>query len=202
MEPHGTSAPRRVAVVATDAGVRSRFGTALAGVPLAQVVAWAEEVDLLHVLGTRVDVCLCAEPPATAAAARLRGRGAAVVVVPAGVDPADVLREELARDTTPSRGRRRPRLSPRQHEVLVAYVAGSALLPTVARELGMDPETLKTHLRRIRAKYAEVGRSAPTRRDLYVRAVEDGLVPPPAEDDAPHHGGRGQGTLTGAHFPP
>jgi hypothetical protein len=44
----------------------------------------------------------------------------------------------------------------------------------------MDPETLKTHLRRIRAKYAEVGRPAPTRRDLYVRAVEDGLLAPPS----------------------
>jgi DNA-binding CsgD family transcriptional regulator len=76
---------------------------------------------------------------------------------------------------------RRPKLSPRQRDVLVAYVAGSALLPTVARSLGMDRETLKTHLRRIRAKYDEVGRPAPTRRDLYVRAVEDGLVEPPAE---------------------
>jgi hypothetical protein len=55
----------------------------------------------------------------------------------------------------------------------------------------MDRETLKTHLRRIRAKYAEVGRPAPTRRDLYVRAVEDGLVPPPAEDSHHHSGGRG-----------
>ena len=72
------------------------------------------------------------------------------------------------------------RLAPRQREVLVAYVAGSDLLPTVARELGMDRETLKTHLRRIRAKYAEVGRPAPTRRDLYVRAVEDGLLAPPS----------------------
>jgi hypothetical protein len=45
---------------------------------------------------------------------------------------------------------------------------------------GIDPETLKTHLRRIRAKYREVGRPAPTRRDLYVRAIEDGLLPPPS----------------------
>jgi hypothetical protein len=64
--------------------------------------------------------------------------------------------------------------------VLRAYVSTSDLLPTVARQLAMDPETLKTHLRRIRAKYTAVGRPAPTRRDLFVRAVEDGLVPPPA----------------------
>ncbi len=37
---------------------------------------------------------------------------------------------------------------------------------SVARSLGMDPETLKTHLRRIRAKYADAGRPASTRRGL------------------------------------
>jgi DNA-binding NarL/FixJ family response regulator len=62
---------------------------------------------------------------------------------------------------------------------MMAYAAGNELLPTVARRLGVDEETVKTHLRRIRRKYADVGRPAPTRRDLYVRAVEDGLLPPP-----------------------
>jgi DNA-binding CsgD family transcriptional regulator len=75
---------------------------------------------------------------------------------------------------------RRPKLSPRQRDVLIAYTSGNELMPAVARSLGVDPETLKTHLRRIRAKYREVGRAAPTRRDLYVRAVEDGLLPPPS----------------------
>jgi len=75
---------------------------------------------------------------------------------------------------------RRPNLSPRQRDVLIAYAAGNELMPTVARSLGMDQETFKTHLRRIRAKYQAVGRPAPTRRDLYVRAVEDGLLPPPS----------------------
>ena len=74
----------------------------------------------------------------------------------------------------------RPSLSPRQRDVLVAYSSSNDLLPVVARGLGMDEETLKTHLRRLRAKYRAVGRPAPTRRDLYVRAVEDGLVPPPS----------------------
>lgn len=73
-----------------------------------------------------------------------------------------------------------PRLSPRQLEVLGAYAAGNDLLPAVARRLGMNEETVKTHLRRIRAKYRQAGRPAPTRRDLYVRAVEDGVLPPPS----------------------
>jgi DNA-binding CsgD family transcriptional regulator len=73
----------------------------------------------------------------------------------------------------------RPQLSKRQVDVLTAYGRSNALLDVVARELDITPETLKTHLRRIRAKYAAVGRAAPTRRDLYVRAIEDGFLPPP-----------------------
>jgi hypothetical protein len=65
--------------------------------------------------------------------------------------------------------------------VLLAYVTGNDVLPTVARRLGMERETFKTHLRRIRDKYDAVGRPAPTRRDLYVRALEDGLIAPPAD---------------------
>lgn len=83
-------------------------------------------------------------------------------------------------DVAPPTGLTRPRLTDRQREVLVAYAAGSELLGVVARRLGMNPETLKTHVRRIRAKYQQAGRPAPTRRDLYVRAVQDGLVPPPS----------------------
>lgn len=72
-----------------------------------------------------------------------------------------------------------PALSPRQREVLAAYGAGNDLIDVVARRLGLNGETLKTHLRRNRHKYRDAGRPAPTRRDLYVRAVEDGLLPPP-----------------------
>jgi DNA-binding CsgD family transcriptional regulator len=73
-----------------------------------------------------------------------------------------------------------PAVSPRQRDVLAAYASGNDVLPVVARRRGMDEETLKTHLRRLRAKYRSAGRPAPTRRDLYVRAIEDGLLPPPS----------------------
>ena len=94
--------------------------------------------------------------------------GAAPGIEVAGVEPGTVPVES------------RPALSPRQRDVLVAYAATNDLLPVVARRLGMDEETLKTHLRRLRAKYRSAGRPAPTRRDLYVRAIEDGLLPPPS----------------------
>ncbi|MEI4273029.1 response regulator [Klenkia sp. LSe6-5] len=76
--------------------------------------------------------------------------------------------------------RERPQLSGQQESVLIRYTSTDAKLPTVARHLGMQPETLKTHLRRIKVKYAELGRPAHTRLDLYKRAVEDGYVPPAA----------------------
>jgi DNA-binding CsgD family transcriptional regulator len=94
--------------------------------------------------------------------------GAAPGIEVAGIEPG----------TVP--GGSRPVLSPRQRDVLIACASGSDLLPVVARRLGMDVETLKTHLRRLRAKYRSAGRPAPTRRDLYVRAIEDGLLPPPS----------------------
>jgi DNA-binding CsgD family transcriptional regulator len=189
VEAEGRREPRRVAVVAADPDTREALRTAVAQVTGTEPVAWSEQVGHLFVLGTRFDVVVCAEPLDREDGRGLQQRGIAVVVTP-GAGAADALRAELDRGPAGTSGVRRPRLAPRQRQVLIAYVAGSELLPTVARELGMDRETLKTHLRRIRTKYAEVGRPAPTRRDLYVRAVEDGLVPPPSEEG--HHRSSGR----------
>jgi DNA-binding CsgD family transcriptional regulator len=168
----------RVAIVAADQAARQALRDALRAAPDVDVLAWADSVEPLLVLGTRADVCLCSSPPSDDDAERLRRHGWAIAVD--GGDPLAAVRAVHAgegRETA-----RRPQLSERQGDVLVAYVSSSDLLPTVARRLGMDPETAKTHLRRIRAKYADVGRPAPTRRDLYVRAVEDGHIRPPAEN--------------------
>jgi DNA-binding CsgD family transcriptional regulator len=90
-----------------------------------------------------------------------------------------LLGHDVDGDPLPGQDTRRPALSRRQREVLIAYSAGNDLLEVVARRIGMNGQTMKTHLRRIRAKYCEIGRPAPTRRDLYVRAVEDGLLRAP-----------------------
>jgi DNA-binding CsgD family transcriptional regulator len=170
----------RVAVVASDDSIRTELTEALesAGFPVA---AWAEDADLLVVLGVRVDICLCVQRPPCPAAEELRRRGADVVVAEPGSDAVAAVRQAAERRPEPTPDRPRPQLAPRQREVLVAYVASNDVLPTVARRLGMERETLKTHLRRIRDKYDAAGRPAPTRRDLYVRALEDGLIAPPAE---------------------
>ncbi|HJD51746.1 MAG TPA: DNA-binding response regulator, partial [Candidatus Rothia avistercoris] len=46
----------------------------------------------------------------------------------------------------------------------------------VARRMGIKQSAVKTNIDRIREKYARIGRPAPTKIDLRIRAIEDGLV--------------------------
>lgn len=68
-------------------------------------------------------------------------------------------------------------LSPRESEVLALYAAGETA-ERVATELFISRETVLDHIRRIRAKYARADRPAPTKVDLFRRAIEDGLIAP------------------------
>ncbi|KQR47485.1 LuxR family transcriptional regulator [Microbacterium sp. Leaf161] len=72
-------------------------------------------------------------------------------------------------------------LSTREREVLRLYAAGLPL-KAVAERLGVAYSTAKENITRIRVKYVEVGRPAPTKVDLLRRAMEDGIV---AADGAP-----------------
>ncbi|WP_246600949.1 helix-turn-helix transcriptional regulator [Skermania piniformis] len=69
-------------------------------------------------------------------------------------------------------------LSPRQQEVLTLYASGEKA-SRVARLTGLSEQTVNDYLARIRQKYADAGRPAPTKTDLYKRAVEDGWLPVP-----------------------
>jgi DNA-binding NarL/FixJ family response regulator len=66
-------------------------------------------------------------------------------------------------------------LSAREREVLRLYAAGLPL-KMVADRLGIAYSTAKENITRVRVKYVEVGRPAPTKVDLLRRAMEDGLV--------------------------
>lgn len=70
-------------------------------------------------------------------------------------------------------------LSPRQREVLALYASGEKAA-RVARLTGLSEQTVNDYLNRIRHKYAAAGRPAPTKTDLYKRAVEDGWLPVPS----------------------
>jgi DNA-binding NarL/FixJ family response regulator len=76
-------------------------------------------------------------------------------------------------------------LGRRERDVLNLYASGLPLR-MVAEQLGIALSTAREYLDRIRVKYVEVGRPAPTKVDLLRRAVEDGILPeldPDAIDD-------------------
>ncbi|MDQ1608719.1 MAG: hypothetical protein QOE16_1451 [Microbacteriaceae bacterium] len=67
-------------------------------------------------------------------------------------------------------------LGRRERDVLHLYASGLPL-KAVAEQLGIANSTAREYLDRIRVKYVEVGRPAPTKVDLLRRAVEDGILP-------------------------
>jgi DNA-binding NarL/FixJ family response regulator len=70
---------------------------------------------------------------------------------------------------------RPPALAPREAQGGRLYAAGLPL-KSVARRLGVAEDTAKEYLTRAKRKYSDVGRPVSTRTDLYLRAVEDGLL--------------------------
>lgn len=69
----------------------------------------------------------------------------------------------------------KPKLSQREIEVLRAWLNLDSK-SAVAASLFISLGTVNTHLARIRVKYNEVGRSAPTKAALVARAIQDGIV--------------------------
>lgn len=69
----------------------------------------------------------------------------------------------------------RIKLSEREREVLVAWFQTESK-DAVGKRLYIAPTTVRTHLQRARAKYASVGRPAPTKSALLARAIEDGIL--------------------------
>lgn len=68
-----------------------------------------------------------------------------------------------------------PRLSPREREVLVRWLACDSKAE-LGTQLYLSVSTINTHLARIRDKYAAVGRPAPTKTALLARALQDELI--------------------------
>lgn len=69
----------------------------------------------------------------------------------------------------------RPALAPREKEVLMAWFQTESK-DLVAGRLNIAPATVRTHLQRVRVKYAAAGRPAPTKAALVARAVQDGII--------------------------
>jgi two-component system, NarL family, nitrate/nitrite response regulator NarL len=79
----------------------------------------------------------------------------------------------LATDDAPDR----PDLSVQETRALQLYATGMPM-KSVARRMCISEETAKQYVGRVREKYSRAGRAAPTKLELYYRAVEDGHLPP------------------------
>ncbi|MFT7022852.1 MAG: DNA-binding CsgD family transcriptional regulator [Rhodococcus sp. (in: high G+C Gram-positive bacteria)] len=66
-------------------------------------------------------------------------------------------------------------LTKREIQVLTGWIRCDSKL-AVANSLFISLGTVNTHLTRIRAKYAAVGRPASTKASLVARALQDGLI--------------------------
>jgi DNA-binding NarL/FixJ family response regulator len=69
----------------------------------------------------------------------------------------------------------RPHLTPREVDVLVNWFASESK-EMVARKLNLSVSSVNTYINRVRIKYANAGRDAPTKAALVARAIQDGLV--------------------------
>jgi DNA-binding NarL/FixJ family response regulator len=81
---------------------------------------------------------------------------------------------------------KRPALSAQEERALVLYASGLKL-DAVARRLGVAPSTAKQYIDRVREKYADLGRDARTKTELYAAAVADGLLKTPPSRPARHY---------------
>lgn len=70
---------------------------------------------------------------------------------------------------------RRPELSDREIEVLIAWLASDSKREVTER-LFLADSTVSTYIQRVRAKYEAAGRPARTKVRLLLRALEDGFV--------------------------
>ncbi|GEE02673.1 hypothetical protein nbrc107696_31190 [Gordonia spumicola] len=69
----------------------------------------------------------------------------------------------------------RPALTDREVEVLRTWLMVDSK-PACGQELHISLGTVNTHLTRIRAKYAEIGRPASTKAALVARAIQDDII--------------------------
>lgn len=100
-----------------------------------------------------------------------------VMAAVASVARGDVLNNlEWATAIDADRDFAKAQLGRRERDVLHLYASGLPL-KMVALQLGIAHSTAREYLDRIRVKYVEVGRPAPTKVDLLRRAVEDGILP-------------------------
>jgi len=170
------------------AGPGRRAHVVLLDLDLGDGTAPERNVAAILAAGPAVLVLSASDRPAAVRAAMRAGAGgyvlkheeaaelrAAIRAVAAGTDwVSPRLAHIFATDDAPDR----PALSAQETRTLRLYATGMPI-KSVARRLGISEETAKQYVRRVREKYTAANRAAPTKVDLYHRAVEDGHLPSP-----------------------
>lgn len=180
-----------VAVADTVAGLLARttdLDLAILDLRLGDGSTPRSNVDALAEHGIDTLVYTCGEDPYLMRAAAKAGVLGILLKSTSATDTLDAIR--LAAHGTPvptqdwaaaidgDPALREVGLTPRQLDVLALYANGEKAA-TVARMTGLAEQTVVDYLGRIRKRYAEAGRPAPTKTDLYKRALEDGWLPRP-----------------------
>lgn len=140
--------------------------------------AWAD-VERLVAGGRRVVLHTVRRDEETVARSGRLGCSAVVTKV-TGESPliAAVLAAAGTRPCAPPPGPaavERPQLTARERDVLLAWLQCESKR-TVAARCHLSPRTVEGYIDRVRLRYAEVGRPAPTKASLVARALQDGLI--------------------------
>ncbi len=142
-----------------------------------KLVQAAGSAVLVHSIADRV--ALVREALAAGAAGVIPKSSATKTVIAAAATVArgEVLNNlEWATAIDADRDFAKAELGRREREILHLYASGLPL-KLAAEQLGIGYSTAREYLDRIRVKYVQVGRPAPTKVDLLRRAVEDGILP-------------------------
>lgn len=117
----------------------------------------------------------CLDLGAAAFLTKAEGHEHLVAATVAAAENRPYLPPTLAGAIAADRGPTQPRLSDREREVLTQWFQCESK-HLVAERMRITPRTVDTYLDRVRVKYANAGRPAPTKAALLARAIQDGLV--------------------------
>jgi len=98
-----------------------------------------------------------------------------LVAVDAALAGDPIMNATIASALTAGSSLNNPPLTDKEQQVLILF-AGGLKISVVARRLGISPNTVKTHLKRIREKHLQVGRPVPTQTHMLREATRRGLV--------------------------
>lgn len=139
------------------------------------IIAAGHRVVVYSMTTDPATILECLELGAMGYLTKAEGRDHLVAAVQAAADQTGYIGPSLAGAMADDRQPRRPRLSPREMEVLLHWFRTESK-ELVGAALFITPATVNTHLARIRAKYAAAGRPATTKAALIARALQDGIV--------------------------